>query len=119
LKPQVNKAVVQLPYNGSCYTVDYSGQFIRLNTNFCVGVEFSKQAIVKVFVPHAMFKGLMHGMCGADSKKCNDDYRLNNGTYVGHSPKTDEAIGDSYIVPDSDVLSNGSVMVIELDLRCM
>jgi hypothetical protein len=98
---------VQLPYSRACYRVDYNGQFIRLQTNFCLVVEFSGNAIAKVLIPRSVYRGLMRGMCGADSGHCSDDYRASNGTYVGHGSIADQTIGDSYVIPDSEAGSNG------------
>jgi hypothetical protein len=56
-----------------------------------------------VQVPRNTYRGVMRGMCGANSGNTDDDYRMNGGSYVGRDRNPGATIGDSYVVPDPDV----------------
>jgi hypothetical protein len=101
---QVDGRTVSLPYVvAGAYTIDYFGDSVRLQTSFGLIVKFDGGSKVSVLVPRSIFRGKTHGMCGADSGNADDDYRMNSGSYIGRTCQAGTTIGDSYVVPDSEV----------------
>jgi hypothetical protein len=101
----VDGVAVRLPYQTSCYTIDYVASAVRLQTTFNLGVTFNGRSKTEVYVPSDTYGGLMQGMCGADTGICRDDFRTKSGTYLNNVPQSGAAIGDSYVVSDPDVSS--------------
>jgi hypothetical protein len=60
---QVNNVVVKLPYKGSCYSIDYNSNFVRLDSTFGLSGQFDGRWLVVIQVPDS-YKSLTHGICG-------------------------------------------------------
>jgi von Willebrand factor type D domain len=98
---QVNGVVVTLPYRGPCYTIDYSSNFVSLDSNYGLSVQFDGNWLVVIQVPDD-YQSLTHGLCGNNNGNADDDFTLSNGTYVGNLTDPGSYIGNSYVVPDGN-----------------
>jgi hypothetical protein len=100
----VDGVSVKLPYSGSCYTVDYVGDSVRLQTTFNLVVTFNGQNKVAVMLNGDDYRnyGKLRGMCGANNGNSADDYLTSTGTSVSSGSQAGTTIGDSYVIPDPE-----------------
>ncbi|XP_060098771.1 uncharacterized protein LOC132574434 [Heteronotia binoei] len=97
-KVNVNGTRRSLPVSieGRKITVQSSGGFVLLETDFGLGVRFDGNHYVEVSVPPA-YKGQLCGLCGNYNQDPSDDNLKPDG-----QPASDSTVlGDSWLVPDN------------------
>ena len=94
----------RLPYAGTCYSIEYNGQFVQLDAIYGLRVQFNGFWLVTVYLPET-YVGVTHGMCGNNNYNATDDLTTSDGTYVGSEQDPGRTIGNSYVVPDSSVVN--------------
>lgn len=101
---QVDGVTVKLPYSGSCYTVDYVGDAVRVQTTFNLAVTFNGNNLVEVMLDGSSYSGYgkLRGMCGGNTGSSSDDYYTSSGSYVSQGLSRGTTIGDSYVVSDPE-----------------
>ena len=92
--------MVKLPYSGNCYSIDFNGNFVHLETTYGLRVQFNGFWLVTVQIPDS-YVGVTHGMCGNNNEIAGDDLTTADGTFVGSQSDPGTTIGNSYVVPDS------------------
>jgi len=99
-KFQVNSLTVNLPYATSCYSIDFNGNFVQLDSVDGVRVQFNGFWLVTIQLPENYFNATQ-GMCGNNNGNATDDLTTSNGTFVGSDSDPGTTIGNSYVVTDS------------------
>ena len=97
---QVDDTAVILPYIGINYSIDYNGNSVQLETSYGLTVRFNGIWIVTIQLPEN-YRNATRGMCGNNNDIGDDDFRINNGTYVGNHSDPGSLIGNSYVVQDN------------------
>lgn len=100
---QVNRAVVQLPYVvPSRFSINPTGQFVQVDTNFGLVVQFDGQWQLSVSVPRTEYRGLVFGLCGNNDENTDNDWTTLLGVNVYGQSFASNLLGDSFIVPDPE-----------------
>lgn len=99
---QVNRLTARIPYTGTCYSIDYNGQFVQLDSVYALRIQFNGFWLVTVHLPES-YVGVTRGMCGNNNNNATDDLTTSNGTYVGNEQDPGRTIGNTYVVPDNSV----------------
>lgn len=104
---QVDGNDVTLPYSGACYTVDYVGDSVRIQTDFDLAVSFNGNNKVLVLLDGSDYSiyGKLRGICGGNTGNSWDDYLTSSGSYVTPGSSAGTTIGDSYAVLDPETSS--------------
>lgn len=103
--PSIDFRVLQLAYNGSCFRIEYKGNYVQLRTPDGLSVLFDGYRTVVVQVSKS-YKLKTRGMCGNYNGQATDDLTSNDGTYVGNLTLFSNIgafVGNSYVVVDDEV----------------
>ena len=94
-----------LPYQGSNFTIYYTGLSVRFENTIGISVEFDGCWIIAVSIP-SQYANLTCGMCGNDDGNPGNDLVMENGTNVDGNSNAGNLVGDSFLVVDSEQTDN-------------
>ncbi|XP_029473208.1 IgGFc-binding protein-like [Rhinatrema bivittatum] len=113
-KVHVNGIKVNLPVSiGNRITIQMSGSYVLVGTDFQLWVRFDGNHYVDVTVP-SLYMGQLCGLCGNYNGNPSDDIIKPDGKAAANSIE----LGDSWIVPENDtVCTNGTEDICDPALK--